>query len=71
VSRMPNAPQHDLEMWLYGKFIFYSQQHREVVNHVANKSRLYIPTRERATRPEPDLALYQHYPHHLPRDERR
>jgi Uma2 family endonuclease len=71
VSPVPNAPQHDLEMWLYGKFFFYSQEHPEVINHVANKSRIYIKGGPKATRPEPDLSLYQDYPLHLPRRARR
>jgi len=32
---------------------------------------VYIHSREHATRPEPDVAAYSDYPHHLPRKQRR
>src|SRR5437879_4622291 len=71
VSPMPNLPEDTLETWLNAKLFLYSQDHPEIVNYVTRKSRIYIPTRERATRPEPDISVYQDYPHHLPRVERR
>ena len=71
VSPVPNPPQDDLETWLYSKFFFYRRDHPEVVNHLTPKSRIFIESRPKATRPEPDISLYRDYPHHLPRRERR
>jgi Uma2 family endonuclease len=71
VSPVPDLPQHNLECWLYSKLFFYAQDHSEIVNFIATKSRLFIPTREKATRPEPDISAYHNFPHHLPRKLRR
>ena len=71
VSPQANLPQHDLEAWLYGKLFLYSQDHSEVIDFVAGKSRVFIPARKKATCPEPDIAVYEDYPHHLPRRQRR
>ena len=71
VSPVPDLPQHSLETWLYGKLFFYSHEHPEVVNFVAGKSRLFIPTRDKATRPEPDISVYADFPFHVPTRQRR
>jgi Uma2 family endonuclease len=71
VSPVPDLPQQSLDVWLYGKLFLYSQDHPEVINFVANKSRIFIPTRAKATKPEPDIAAYSDFPHHLPRRQRR
>jgi Uma2 family endonuclease len=71
VSPVPDLPQDDLEGWLYAKLFYYSQEHPEVINYLSRKSRIFIPTRAKATRPEPDISAYHDFPHHLPRKQRR
>lgn len=58
-------------MWLHAKLLGYGQDHPEVLKYLSLKSCVYIPDRRAATRPEPDLAAYHDYPHHLPRKQRR
>jgi Uma2 family endonuclease len=64
-------PEQSLEQWLYAKLFFYSQDHPEVINWVLPKSRVFVPSRKKATRPEPDISAYQDFPHHVPRKQRR
>lgn len=71
VSPLPDLPNDSLENWLADKLRDYSREHPAVLNFVTVKSRIYIPTRKKATRPEPDISAYQDFPHHLPRRERR
>ena len=40
--------------------------HREVINYVSVRCRVFIPGRRQATCPEPDLAAYRDYPYPLP-----
>ena len=49
----------------------YSRTHPDVINYVSTAPRIFVPTRKKATRPEPDIAAYADFPHHLPRKERR
>ena len=67
VSPVADLPQGNLEAWLYGKLFLYSQDHPEVINFLVGKSRVFVPNRKRATRPEPDISAYHDYPHHIPR----
>ncbi len=71
VSPLPDAPNDDLESWLHAKLQEYSAQRPDLIHYVTRKARIFISNRPRATRPEPDIAAYQNYPHHLPRRERR
>jgi Uma2 family endonuclease len=71
VSPVADLPQGDLEVWLFGKLWEYSQAHPEVINFLAPKSRIFIPGRAKATRPEPDISAYHDYPHDVPRRQRR
>jgi Uma2 family endonuclease len=67
VSPLPDLPEDRLEQWLFGRLFLYSQQHSEVINHVTPKARIFLPGEaEDVTRPEPDIAAYQGFPHHLP-----
>ncbi len=71
VSPLPNLPEDCIEKWLLFKLGVYSQTHRDVVNYVTDKARVFVPDREDLTVPEPDVALYRDFPFHLPRSERR
>jgi Uma2 family endonuclease len=71
VSPIPEAPHDSIEMWLLRLLIRYSEAHPEVINHVTNKSEVFLPGRARPTRPQPDIACYADYPVRLPRGMRR
>lgn len=71
VSPLPDQPADSLETWLHGKLYLYCLDHPEIINYVSPKSRLFIESRPKATRPEPDISAYADFPHHLPRRERR
>jgi Uma2 family endonuclease len=62
VSPVPNIPENRLEAWLLEELIVYSRGHREVVNYVTSKSRVFLPEAVRTTTPEPDLAAYANFP---------
>lgn len=66
VSYEPDAPEHMVEDWLYLKLKLYARVHPEVINHVANKARVFVPSRRQETIPEPDLAAYRDFPVKLP-----
>jgi Uma2 family endonuclease len=66
VSPQPNPPQDKTDIWLLWKLLVYSKQQPNIVNHVTNRGRIFVPDRPRITVPEPDLAAYRDYPHHLP-----
>lgn len=71
VSPEPNLPQDWVEKWIYRKLLRYSEQHPEAINYVSNKARVFIPSRARATCPQPDLAAYRNFPLHRPIRELR
>lgn len=71
VSPVPDLPAGGLEHWLFVKLLDYSRDHPDAINHVTAKGRVFIPSRPRATRPEPDVTAYRDFPHHLPRKQRR
>jgi Uma2 family endonuclease len=66
VSPAPDLPQNWLEMWLLGKLSLYVLQRPEIINFVTTKARVFVPDEPDATRPEPDLAAYQSFPHDIP-----
>ncbi len=71
VSPVPDNPADSLEVWLHEKLWFYSRDHPGVINYLSRKTRIFVHSRPKATRPEPDIAAYSDYPHHLPRRQRR
>jgi Uma2 family endonuclease len=71
VSPLPNCPEDRVEKWLFAELLFYSRTHREVINHVTDKARVFVPDREDLTVPEPDLAAYRNFPLDLPFEEVR
>ncbi|HUR55698.1 MAG TPA: Uma2 family endonuclease [Gemmataceae bacterium] len=62
VSPVANFPEHFLEGWLRKKLERYSDDHPEVFNFVAVKSRVYVRNRRNATVPEPDIATFADVP---------
>ena len=71
VSPVPDQPADNLEQWLFVRLLHYSEEHPEVINYLSPKTRIFVHTRTKATRPEPDISAYHNYPHHLPRRQRR
>ena len=67
VSAMPDPPQDQTEILLLGRLLNYRFQRPDVINHVSNKTRVFVLGRTYPTSPEPDLAAYREYPHELVR----
>lgn len=67
VSTMSDPPQDSIEMLLVWLLQGYRYRHPDVINHISNKSRVFVTGRERATCPEPDIAAFHDYPHELVR----
>ena len=63
VSPLPDLPHDWVEMFLLRKFLAYAEAHPQVINHVTNKARVFVPDVRRTTSPEPDLAVYRDFPH--------
>jgi Uma2 family endonuclease len=66
VSPEANLPEYRIEHWVYLKLGLYAQEHPNVINFVADKARVFVPSRRRVTNPEPDVAAYRNFPFHLP-----
>jgi Uma2 family endonuclease len=62
VSSEPELPEVCLEKWLTGMLERYAEKHPEVINFVANKARVFLPSRASSTIPEPDVAAYRNFP---------
>ncbi len=71
VSPVPNLPQVSLEGWISDLLRAYIKQHPDVINHLTNKGRVFVPGEEEMTAPEPDAAVYRDFPHDVPFRERR
>lgn len=59
VSPEANFAEHILEHWLRRKLERYADDNPDVLNHVAQKTRVFVHRRKKATVPEPDIAAYQ------------
>jgi Uma2 family endonuclease len=62
VSPEANLPEYRVEDWIHFKLKLYAHYHREVINFVAGKARVFVPARRRVTAPEPDVAAYSNFP---------
>jgi Uma2 family endonuclease len=71
VSYLPNLPEDWVEKWAYWRLMLYSRDHPEIINHVTDKARVFVPGRRRVTAPEPDLAAYRDFPRDRPLRELR
>jgi Uma2 family endonuclease len=69
VSPEATFAENRLENWLRDRLLAYSWTRPDVLNYLASKGRVFLPTRVRATVPEPDLAAYANVPLHLPARE--
>jgi Uma2 family endonuclease len=66
VAPEANLGEHRLERWLARKLERYAEDNPAVLNFVAEKARVFVPTRRRPTIPEPDVAAYQGFPTDVP-----
>ena len=53
VSPVPDMPTDALEVWLHEKLLEYKAANPDVIGYLSRKTRIFIPTRKKATRPEP------------------
>jgi Uma2 family endonuclease len=67
VSPEPDLPHDDVCDWLEEILRDYKREHPDVINRISSHARIFVPGRQAATCPQPDLAAYQNFPHHLPR----
>lgn len=58
VSPQANFAESILERWLDRKLTRFAEDHPNVINFVAVKSRVFVHKRKKATVPEPDVAAY-------------
>jgi Uma2 family endonuclease len=65
VAPEANLTENVLEDWLYDKLKEYAKVCPAVINYVTNKARVFIPSRDADTCPEPDIAAYKHFPHDI------
>jgi len=54
----PNMTENFLETWLRRKIERYMDFNPKTVGYVCSKGRVFVPTRFKATVPEPDIAVY-------------
>ncbi len=66
VSPLPNLPHDLVGGWVKEVLRNYKRAHPDVLNFVTGPARVIVPGEEEATNPEPDLAGYRDFPHHLP-----
>lgn len=71
VVPVPNLSADDLESWLFAKLFLYQQERPDRIQYLSRRPRVFVHGRKKATRPEPDIAAYDEYPHDRPRRERR
>jgi Uma2 family endonuclease len=62
VAAEPDPPEVILETWLADLLRGYSKKHPDVTNYVFERSRVYVPARQRMTIPEPDIACFADFP---------
>ena len=62
VSEEPDPTENALELWLFEKLWDYSRANNSALNHVTNKGRVFVHSREYGTVLEPDIAAFADYP---------
>jgi Uma2 family endonuclease len=63
----PPSPRHNyVAVWIAKRLNTYIDSHPRVINFVTPRCRVFVPRRQLATCPEPDLAAYRDYPTRWP-----
>lgn len=65
VGPLPEMPHDCLRVWLRDKFDDYTRLRPDSLNEVYCPARVFVPGRSATTAPEPDVAAYRDFPHHL------
>ncbi len=66
VSPAAEMPHDDIADWLHNEFCEYRNKHRDIIKKVSGRARIHILGRRLSTCPEPDVAVYDRYPHFVP-----
>jgi Uma2 family endonuclease len=61
VSPAPNPPHALIFRWIWSALDQYTIQKPKIANFLA-APRIFVPTRQRTTAPEPDIAVYRDFP---------
>jgi Uma2 family endonuclease len=62
---LPEMPHDMIRCWLREKLEDYAEAHPEAINEVYGPARVFVPNRRATTAPEPDVAAYRDFPHHI------
>ncbi len=62
VSPLPRLSTNDIEDWILGLLKGYAHVHPAIINFVTNKARVFTPSSDEVSVPEPDIAAYKDYP---------
>jgi Uma2 family endonuclease len=70
VTTLPDLPHESIGIWLFTELLLYIRAHPEIIGFVTPAARVFVPTRPKATVPQPDITVYHSFPHDLSLDER-
>jgi Uma2 family endonuclease len=62
VSPAPNQPHSWQKQYVYHRLHRYSELNPEIINHVVDDARVFMPDEPDVTAPEPDTAAYRDFP---------
>lgn len=62
VSPAPNFEHDWIEQHIFGQLFLYAREHPNVAAYVTCHARVFVPSTDKTTAPEPDLAVYSHSP---------
>ncbi|MGH7168662.1 MAG: Uma2 family endonuclease [Gemmataceae bacterium] len=62
---LPEMPHDFVRCWLRDELDDYAKCHPEAINEVYGPAHVFVPNRRATTAPEPDVAAYRDFPHHI------
>ena len=62
VTPAPNYSHDWLEKLIFRSLQEYSSKHPDIIGHVTDKARVFVPGARRTTAPEPDIVAYRRVP---------
>ncbi len=63
---VPSLPHDCLAEWVANEVRAYARLHRGVIEYITTRARVFLPGKPNVTAPEPDLAVYDAFPSHVP-----
>ncbi len=69
VSPAANLPEDRIVFWLFRKLYEYMLHRPKAMKHLSQKARVFVPGRDEATCPEPDISAYRVFPIEMPLSE--